>query len=107
MRTLIRAGLDETTAMEVSGDNARSMLLRRNIVTEHDTAEALLRADAYFSTPPASRKHACGSTAPRFSQGPLISSTPSQKGWESLSPPLFATGIGSAGGGFMRTRRCC
>jgi hypothetical protein len=28
------------------------MLLRYNIVTEHETADALLRADAYLSTQP-------------------------------------------------------
>ena len=52
MRTLIRAGVDETTAMKVSGHKTRSMLLRYNIVTERETADALLRADAYLSTQP-------------------------------------------------------
>jgi hypothetical protein len=49
---LIRAGVDETTAMKVSGHKTRSMLLRYNIVTERETADALLRADAYLSTQP-------------------------------------------------------
>ncbi len=52
VRTLIRAGVDETTAMKVSGHKTRSMLLRCNIVTERETADALLRADAYLSTQP-------------------------------------------------------
>ena len=52
VRTLIRAGVDETTAMKVSGHKRRSMLLRYNIVTERETADALLRADAYLSTQP-------------------------------------------------------
>jgi hypothetical protein len=54
-RTLIRAGVDETTAMKVSGHKTRSMLLRYNIVTERETADALLRADAYLSTQPTPR----------------------------------------------------
>jgi hypothetical protein len=52
VRTLIRAGVDETTAMKVSGHKTRSMLLRYNIATERETADALLRADAYLSTQP-------------------------------------------------------
>jgi hypothetical protein len=45
--------VDETTAMKVSGHKTRSMLLRYNIVTERETADALLRAHAYLSTQPA------------------------------------------------------
>jgi hypothetical protein len=71
--TLIRAAVDESTAMKVSGQKTRSMLLRYNIVTEGETADALLRADAYLSTQPQDRnveraqiRHTAASTGPRI-----------------------------------------
>jgi integrase len=55
VRTLIRAGVDQATAMKVSGHKTASMLLRYNIVTEQETANALLRADEYLLTQPRER----------------------------------------------------
>jgi len=55
VRTLIRSGVDPTTAMKVSGHRTRSMLDRYNIIDADDTAAAFAKADAYLSTQPTSR----------------------------------------------------
>ena len=55
VRNLIRAGVDESTAMKVSGHRTRSMLDRYNIIEETETAAALAQVDEWLSTQPKSR----------------------------------------------------
>jgi integrase len=67
VRTLIRAGVDETRAMKVSGHKSRSMLLRYNIVTERETADALLRGAPFsrrWRAAPRSKRDSCGPFGP-------------------------------------------
>jgi hypothetical protein len=55
VRNLIRSGVDQTTAMKVSGNSTTSMFTRYNIVEESEKAAALKRADAWLSTQPLAR----------------------------------------------------
>jgi len=67
------------------------MLLRYNIVTERETADALLRADAYLSTQPLERNVEKGTFRGQWGRrrvGSVFSSTAiGGSGWES-NPPL-------------------
>jgi site-specific recombinase XerD len=55
VRNLIRAGVDPSVAMRVSGHKTRSMLDRYNIIGADETAAALSQTDAYLSTQPRDR----------------------------------------------------
>lgn len=55
VRTLIRAGVDPSVAMKVSGHKTKAMLDRYNIIAEEETGAAFAKADAYLSTQPAAR----------------------------------------------------
>lgn len=52
VRNLIRSGVEESTAMKISGHRTRSMLDRYNIQDEQDIQEAMVKVTEYVSTLP-------------------------------------------------------
>ena len=49
MRTLVRAGVPERVAMQLTGHRTRAVFERYNITSPHDLHEAAQRLDAYAS----------------------------------------------------------
>ncbi len=52
VRNLIRSGVEESTAMKISGHRTRSMIDRYNIQDEQDIQEAMVKVTEYVSTLP-------------------------------------------------------
>jgi integrase len=75
VRNLIRSGVDQVTAMKVSGHTTDAMFRRYAITTEAETAAALKATDAYLATQPKARNvarlvaNAGAGPAPRDNSG--------------------------------------
>ena len=77
---LIRAGVDQTVAMRISGHRTDSTLRRYNITSEDDLREAVEKVAASVETLPTDRKVAViGESGPNTDHSPPKASRPMRR----------------------------
>ncbi len=68
VRDMIRTGVPERVAMEISGHRSRTVFTRYNIVNETDLREAMRKTQAYRNVMPTTRKVVAMSARPKHGE---------------------------------------